>query len=465
MDVLISLSLVVVVFISMSLFAVICLYVIINAFKFFKALFTTMPRSGYKKRFKEKLSLNIITFLPKKSFIQLFIAMAVINSGLYLMSRHSWIDNDDAKNIKAKHYMVAGDVLSRQLGFVTFFIHPDSYKLKPLFWLQKGIYLLGEKHLSNNDGEKAMWYYRFFIYPYSQKSILPYSNLWMNPYWSYIPRSVARGLLELPLLGKMVTRGIPPNTKAYKDYRKPQQEFLSKTFEILKTISTQPIADANMHRAYLQAYPGFAFYYSIKQGYRYNGHQGSRTINLYKEPWYIPHNKEQLSWYLKFEKKFEEESIKKLYGKKLDKNRVLLYGALLNILEDFIKTDMKTFVFTCKGEHIQDYVRVRNLLVGEDANKADLMYSQNFKQLKRVNESQKEKGGVLYRLSRGEINSIYDGFIQMPASFLYKYIARDICGYKVYGKSVWKSDRGFAERSYGRLMKEVKNIKNKVNIK
>lgn len=442
MELIFSILLIVLIWVLMTFYLIITLYVVINVFKFVKALFTTMPGKGYKERFKVKLPLNILTFLPKKRFIQIIVAMALINIGLYGMSRYSWIDNEDALHIKAKHYMVASDVLSRQMEVAHIIFHPDSYKVRPLVWLLHGIYDLGEQHLPDNDAEKAMWYYRFFIYPYAQKDILPYSNLAVKEYFRpWMPHFIGRVFYEFPLLGEIFfyNANVRINHEYLVDetYREPHIRFLKKSFEILETLSTKPLEDKNMHRAYLQAYPGFAFYYSLKQGYYYNGFQNRSAF--FQEPWYIEQDKKELEWYLAFEKLFDDPQIQKLYGKQLAKSKVLLYCAILNITEDLIEITHIDGTFLCEGEPMKTYVRIRNLLVGEDANKAPLLRSSKYKELKQLNASQGEKGGVLFELNSREIDTIYFSYISGYGR-MYKHISNKVCSYTIYGNAYDSAD-------------------------
>lgn len=463
MEMMISLLLIVLIWVLMSVYLIVTLYIVINVVKCVKALFTTMPGRGYKGRFASKLSLNIRTFLPKRRLIQLIIAMALINIGLYAMSRNSWIDNDEALHVKAKHYLVAGDVLSRQLEVVYTIIHPDSYKIRPLVWLLQGIYALGEQHLPSDDGEKAMWYYRFFIYPYASKDILPYSNFQSKNKWIILPSFLGRILYEFPLLGRLAFFHTNPSSEYHlnKDFREPHIRSLTKSFEILEELSTKPIQDPNMYRAYLQAYPGFAFFYSLKQGYYYNGFQSRQK--LYNEAWFVEQDRKQLAWYLEFEKHFGDEKVQKLYGKRFAKNKVLLYCALLSMTEDFIEITHIDHTFSCEGEPMQTYVRVRNLLVGEDANKVPLLRSSKYKELKQLNASQKEKGGVLFELSNQEIDTLYFSYISGYGG-MYKHIGTKVCNYSIYGNShdgadnityVEKNAEKFAANRYQEFLEKI----------
>jgi hypothetical protein len=462
MELLFGILLLIVVWVLMTLYFVIILYIVINLVKFVKAIFTTMPGKGYKQKFGSKLLLNIKTFLPKKHFVQIIITMALINVGLYWMSRHSWIDNNDACHIQAKEYLVVGDVLSRQMEVLHTFIHPDSYKMRPLVWLLHGIYNLGEKHLPDNDAEKAMWYYRFFIYPYAKKDILPYSNLAVKEYFRpWMPHFLGRVFYELPLLGELFfyNDNVRYDNLADKDFRKPHIRFLKKSFQILEDISSKPIEDKNMYRAYLQAYPGFAFYYSLNQGYYYQGYQNRAA--LYKDSWYVKQDKKELEWYLKFEKNFDNPSVQKLYGKKSAKNRVLLYCAILNITEDLIEISYINGTFSCDGEPIKTYVRVRNLLVGKFSKQNQLLANAKYKELKQLNKSLGENGGVLFELSNREIDTLYHSYIGYGR--MYYYIGTYICGYDVYGKTLqvpgYDSDYKFGKSDYEDFIAKIKKTK------
>lgn len=457
MEILISLLLIVLIWALMTFYLIITLYVVINVLKFVKALFTTMPGKGYKKRFREKLPLNIKTFLPKKRFIQIIVVMAFVNIGLYGMSRYSWIDNDEALHVKAKHYLVAGDVLSRQMEVANIIFHPDSYKMRPLVWLLHGIYNLGAQYLPDDDAEKAMWYYRFFIYPYAKKDILPYSNLAVKVYFRpWMPHFVGRVFYEFPLLGEIFfyNEHIPHKGDYLvdKDFRETHIRFLTKSFELLETLSTKPIEDKNMYRAYLQAYPGFAHFYTLKQGYYHNG-ENMRSA-FFQESWYIEQDKKELEWYLKFEKLFDDPKMQRIYGRQLAKNRVLLYCAILNITEDLIKITHIDGTFSCDGEPMKTYVKVRNLLVGEDAGKEKLIWLSKYKELKQINTSQGEKGGVLFELSSREIDAIYFPYISNAE--MYRYIGINICRNTVYGgEKDWDFLERTAKNQYEDLLEKI----------
>ena len=446
----------------MTLYAFVLFYLVVNAVKFVKALLTTMPGRGYKERFARKLSLSPRKFFSRKRVVRIVAGMALLNAALYGMAYYRWIGNLEAKHLEAKKYLIAGDVLSRQLEALYTVFFPDSYKVRPLVWLLHGIYDLGARHLPDDDAEKALWYYRFFIYPYARSDEVPYSNFVVKePFRGIIPRFSGRFFQELPPLGALFfyDQDVRYDNDIPSDYREPQIKFLRKSFETLKALSTLPIADPNAYRAYLGAYPGFARYYSLNQSLYYNGRHSRRK--LYKTAWYETQDRQQLAWFLAFEKKFDDPAVQRLYGRKLAKNRVMLYTAILNIAEDLIEMSYVKGTFSCDNEPFRTYVRVRNLLIGKVQNLDRLIWS--IPELKKENEKLGKEGGVLFELTPREIDIIYDAYISQYAPRAFKYIGTEICGYEVYGKLPGISGFDREERdikmAYEGLMQTIEEIR------
>ncbi|HFS85194.1 MAG TPA: hypothetical protein ENK72_01085 [Epsilonproteobacteria bacterium] len=331
---------------------------------------------------------------------------------LYVDARNRWLGSE-SKHLLAKEYFVAGDVLSKHMLFITGLIHPDSLTLKPFFALQHGIYNLAVGHMPQNDGESALWYHRWFIYPYAKRDHLPYEN---RP-GRLVPDFMARAFIEIPVLKYLVVKVLGPKDVYPKDFRANQQKHLKKTFEVIKKLSTLPIADKSIHQEYLKAFPGLAFYYSLNQVFHYNQWRSEGREKLLYEAWYVNHNEEQLRWYLAFETQFDSigaEGMKQLYGKSLFKDLSLFYGAILNVTEDLILSDIIYGHFSCDSEHIKTYVRVRNLVAGEDG----------------------MENGLFFKLPEREFMVMYESFIERSYPYFYKYITRDKCNYTVHGVPV-----------------------------
>ncbi len=390
---------------------------IVAFLKTLKAIFTTLPGKLYKKRLKEKIAFNPLTLFSRQKWIRIIVLFAVLNIALYAYAR-DWLINENTQHTKAKEYFSAGEVLSSHLGFLTSLLHPDSLSLKPLFALQHGIYNLGTSYLPKEDAEDALWYHRWFIYPYAKQDALPKPNYYMR---LIEPQYDSDVTLLYRLVSSYIRSGdLMTNAESTpENYRVPQQRFLEKTFSVIKKLSTHPISDPNMHREFLEGFPGLAFYYSLNQIYRYNGPAPAGRDHLRYEPWYTPHNEAQLHWYVAFETQMNTPQTQQLYGKQLAKNQSLLYGAILNVTEDLILTNIDRMYFKCDGDYMQTYVRVRNLVAGEDG----------------------KENGIFYKLPKEEFNEMYYTYFEMIRPNFYKYIARDTCNYDVYGKAVLFTSR------------------------
>lgn len=409
MQLITSIALLVIITLTLGLWYFGAITVMVAFLRTLRALFTTLPGKLYRTRLKEKIAFNPFKLFSKQKWIRIIILFSILNIGLYAYAR-DWLMDANAKHIKAKEYFSVGEVLSSHLGFLTSVLHPDSLTLKPLFALQHGIFNLGVAHLPKEDAEDALWYHRWFIYPYAKQDALPKPNYYMrliqpqhDPDVTLLYRFVSSYIHSSDLMTN--AEAVPNN------YRIPQQRFLEKTFAVIDKLSNYPISDPNMHREFLEGFPGLVFYYSLNQIYRYNGYGPAGRNNLRYEPWYTPHNEAQLRWYLSFETQMNAPQTQKLYGKQLAKNQSLLYGAMLNVTEDLILTNIDRMRFKCDSDYMQTYVRVRNLVAGEDG----------------------KENGIFYQLPEAEFDSLYDSFLAMSRSDLYKYIARDRCEYRVFG--------------------------------
>lgn len=102
-----------------------------------------------------------------------FLFFAVINCFAYVGQRIEWM-GDDNDNFKAKEYFVSGQIVYFYRSIASDFIHPSKHRVTFLLdWLQKAIYDEGVKYLPENDGEKGVWLYTWFVYPHSKRFKIP----------------------------------------------------------------------------------------------------------------------------------------------------------------------------------------------------------------------------------------------------------------------------------------------------
>jgi hypothetical protein len=364
---------------------------------------------GYVRRLKSKLRFKFNELIYPKAVMSIIISFIIIAGALYTNNRSKWI-TDDTKYHDAKEYFVAGEVLDVYRQTLSKVFHPGNFILKPLTQLQHVIYDQGAKHLPKEDAEDALWYLRWFIYPYAKAYVLPKPNYYLRVFF---PKDD-----KVPFLQRLVTRDLIGNVEsAPEGYRDPQQRFLEKTYEVIQKLSTNPIKDQQIYREYLKGFPGLAYFYALKHIYRYNGDTGYARDELDKEDWYLPHMQAQLQWYEAFKKK---KGAFKVYrtDKEADRNKALLNTAIIRITQDMILLNIEHGTFMCNGNYMQAYVASRNAVAGEDG----------------------KRNGLYYKLQENEFDTLYSIFIERTYPYFYKYVARDRCGYAVYGKTVRITD-------------------------
>lgn len=325
----------------------------------------TRKGKGYIQRVKSGTTFKFNELIYPKAVMSIIISFIIIAGALYTDNRSKWI-TDDTKYHDAKEYFVAGEVLDVYRQTLSKVFHPGNFMLKPLTQLQHVIYDQGAKHLPKEDAEDALWYLRWFIYPYAKAYVLPKPNYYLR---IFFPKDD-----KVPFLQRLLTRDLIGNVEsAPEGYREPQQRFLEKTYEVIQKLSTHSIKDQKLYREYLKGFPGLAYFYALKHVYRYNGDEGYAIDELDKEEWYFPHLKAQLQWYQDFMKKRDAF---KVYStdKETDRNKALLNTAIIRITDNLILLNIEHGTFSCNSNYLQAYIASRNAVAGEDGKRNGLYY-------------------------------------------------------------------------------------------
>jgi hypothetical protein len=273
----------------------------------------------------------------------------------YVNQRQEWLGKDNAYHT-AKEYYVAGQPLfavrkflsgfsrspgiAELLGLSTFqrwiFMNPDHPVMWPLNSLQRWIYNKGVKHIPETDGEWAVWYQGWFLYPYSKK---------LANAWDCNGDIASPGMIRL----------------------------LDATWNTLEGMATLTFADHEVERQYLKNFPALAFYYYNKHGFYANETAGS-TFKLIKQPRHVNRAYAMIEWLLDIEQKWSEDyelysEIKKKPIIELGRQETLLLGALDFVLLDLIHKGE----FECSNHYLQLYIKIRNEFVGDSRNISPIM--------------------------------------------------------------------------------------------
>jgi hypothetical protein len=174
---------------------------------------------------KPVLPFKNVSFFKKSALL-----LAALTLFLYGYQRINWM-GPESQHHQAKEYWIAGQVThAPRVLFERLTLHPDNVLLRPYIWLQQNIYNRGVEYLPSDDGEQAVWYNHWFIYPYARRSKRPYGVLTKEP----SPEMVV---------------------------------MLDHCWETMERISTLPIADPQMEHKALLDWPVMFSYYLLYQGY------------------------------------------------------------------------------------------------------------------------------------------------------------------------------------------------------
>lgn len=345
-----------------------------------KTFFTTKWQLfGYFKTLKSKLQFGFFEVMPRKTLLLFFAIIAVLSITLYIYERQQWI-NSKALHVEAKEYFVTGQVLSTYRKIVTEVIKPDNLILAPLNGLQHLIYNSGAPLLPKEDAEDALWYQIWFLYSYTQRDYIPYSD---NPsYW---------------------------------DKQYPQHRWLESLWPYLEQLATHTIADPNMQVEYLKNYPGLAFYYAMNQSFYFVKADNKMYSDEYNPLYYlithqqhINRNRLMQSSMQRYHEMYDRQDMHNRFGKKHPKIEVLSIGAQLTYDEVLIRHSIINEQFRCDLPYLLDWVAYKNMFTGE------------------------KRDGVLYQLNKRELKHMHTAFVDSPQEYYHKYIAQEICHHRVY---------------------------------
>lgn len=372
------------------MYFIVILYIGISFIHFIKVFFTTkwgcfgcLPdiekaEEGYFKRFKAKLHLSFSDVLPRKKLIIFFALTVTLSTVLYIDERDAW-RNDKALHTDAKEYFASGQVLSSYRRVLGEFIKPDNPILFPLNALQSQIYKSGTAYLPKEDAEDALWYQMWFLYPYTQRDYIPFSE-----------------------------------TKDA-DGKYPQHKWLDTLWPYLEKLATHTIADPNMQIEYLKNYPGLAFYYSLNQSAYYIlpknqliDSEHNPLFFILQTPQYYDRNRLMQLSMQRYHEMYENHDMHNRFGKKHPKIEVLSIAARLTYDEFLVRYAILHGQFRCDLPYLLDWAKYQNIFTGE------------------------HRDGVVYLLKKRELKHMHHAFIDGPDNYFYKYIAQEICGHRVY---------------------------------
>jgi hypothetical protein len=388
-------------------YVLLILYLAKSLFRMGRAFFTTkwgcfgcLPVEGEDKRYfarlKAKLNLSFSEMFPLRIVIRIFLIVLALTAALYVHERQTWM-GEKAAHLGAKEYFVTGQVLSFYRKVLTGVLKPDNPVMAPLNGLQRLIYDRGVRLLPRDDAEASLWYQMWFMYPYSRRDYIPYSR------------------------------------HADGDGNYPQRLWLDTIWPHLEKLSIQEFADPHMTAEYLKNYPGFAFYYALKQTFyfmrdegRMLGPEHNALLYLMSNPEYVRRNRLMQHAMVRYHDLYAAVHMHEHFGKKHPKIEVLSIGARQIYNEFMIRYTIVQGSFSCDMKYLSDWVTYQNLFTGEN------------------------RDGVLYTLKEPELQNMHSAFIDSPQAYFYKYVAQELCSHRVYAMmskefQIWGGKGGWSE--------------------
>ena len=272
----------------------------------------------------------------KYSKFKLFIIFFILaNMTFYEKERFHWI-NDEHSNLKAKEYYILGDMVFFYRKVLNIFFVADSPVMLPLNNLQELIYNEGIKYLPKDDGEIAIWRYKFFLYFYVRRNYLPEQHL--------------------------------DNSKIISQKR---VKVLDDMYEIIETLATKDINDSEMNQMKYKIFPLLVSSYGLGQGNYFGSKSGYYKIKkLMQSKKHMIRMEKIIDWLIKFKSEWSDE-LKNSIEKYNPMIVVAHYFALIDLTERIIDKDLTiNGVFRCDNPYINLYIKSRKEIYGDGENTA-----------------------------------------------------------------------------------------------
>jgi hypothetical protein len=323
----------------------------------FKLITTLMDCYPLNKRKESCLTQvkNSITedfFLIKQKYYDR--SLLAIGFGLFFFLHFALFVNfyisyikDDTKYHDAKAYYAVGMVphtYSVVLGRITTPLHPALLGLNiPATKIKEYLFNQGVKLIPESDGERELWEYEWFYYPYTIRSSFIYDT--------YYKRDISPQL---------------DNTEfTYLFFQKK----LSRLYEIITQVNTKKIADKHREADMLKKLPLMISYYDLHSSWfmpykylrdsKYSAHEFLVTT-----PKYINQKKQMRKWLESMEQRVDNSPIFKAWGdshyKSLLKILALRDQALLYLMEREMFAQIRSYEFSCKNPIVTTYKELRD---------------------------------------------------------------------------------------------------------
>lgn len=272
-----------------------------------------------------------VELVPKwrrnKSFHYIILLVLIFNVSLYCKQRFEWMGEDNG-NLTAKEYWVAGQVVYGYRAFFSAIEHPDRTFIQPFTLLQEWICRKGVNYLPENDGERGVWTDLWFVYPYSKQMRIAMGSSGYKP----SPRMIA---------------------------------LVERSWYALEKEATGSWADYQMKtQHYFRNFPGQAFYYLTNKGFLTGKKVGSRALYTQDEH-LLSRDRKLISWLAELPGQWQSMNEFAAFQEKNPKVDALRQITMVELSGDLVHEAMYKKTFTCDSREVQQYLTLREDLVGK----------------------------------------------------------------------------------------------------
>lgn len=270
----------------------------------------------------KNVKINLKPNISKKVVVCIIVFITSMSVFIYINQREKWMESG-SEHLNAKEYWVSGQVLYKYRMMMFSVLNPDNPICRPSNVMQRLIYFAGARHIPEDDGERGLWVYNWFVYPFSQNMSDTF----------------------------MVSQESP-------SFR--MRKVLDDAWFSISEVSDKQIKDKKMREhVFVQQFPYMAFYYSLKEGYYAKSKRGSRRL-LAQDDRHIKRSYKLYSYlygYLDSEK--TNNNISSYFKENLE-SKATAQVAILMELTDIIEAMLIKRSLKCEDWYLEKYREIRN---------------------------------------------------------------------------------------------------------
>jgi len=338
-----------------------------------------------------------------KSVLKLFASIFILLHFLLFIDYYRSYINEKTKYHDAKVYYVVGMIphtYSVLLGRFFTPLNPLFLSItKPTNAMKEYLFEKGIQHIPNTDGERELWEYEWFFYPYA----IRFSDMY----------------------DRYHTKRSRPTSKISKETFDYLFLRIERLYQIIKAINEKKIADLYREADAIKKMPLMAYYYKDKGSFSYASNPSLSKEELEKG-WKIYEKKLSLIkiWLQDLPQRMDYHSQFQEWGdsnmKALLKIEATRRFVVLEIMQNELLNEILAQKFQCSNKSTQDYIKLRNSFIMGGKNS--------------ILDYWVKHGGKI------EAYIMQDKYKNWGVPYFFQLILKKYCSVEVLGTSKYKTD-------------------------